>query len=69
MRVSIKLFPDHISIRSLEPGSTGETFLRPGSIWNGWKYTRLRRRGDGETDLVPKSQLRNDVIELRGYAE
>jgi hypothetical protein len=73
MEVMIQLHDDHIVVIELnEPGATPST-VKPGDKWRGWKYIRLRRKGNGRHTLVSRAQKalaakEGMAIEIRGHA-
>lgn len=77
MRVRIAIFDGYLQVEPagrMAGGALGEsigsfarTTVRPGERWHGWKYSRLRKLGDGEHDLVHKrDHQRRNQITLQG---
>ena len=62
MQVNLRLLDDgslHVRILNVGGGSMGryrEVVLQPGDKWQGWKYSRLVRLGDGDHDLLSKDE-------------
>jgi hypothetical protein len=69
MDVVITLKDDHLTV--VEMGKLGEIadIVKPGDKWRGWKYSRLRRKGNGVHSLIGRGQEQQGgiVLELRGH--
>ena len=73
MDVIIQLHDGYLTIIELnEPGAV-QADVKPGDKWRGWKYTRLRRKGNGKHTLITRVQkgLMSSggvALEIRGHA-
>lgn len=65
MDVEIVLGDSSLTVRDVRAGAT--SVVRPGEKWEGWKYSRLRRRGSGRHTLVTKAAKQSPMLKLRGH--